>query len=57
MLKVVCTYHKLMEKLKELVHYWKIESGNVDEDDPRGIQINETKGECKLKGRLQIVLH
>jgi hypothetical protein len=28
-----------MEKLKEAIHYWKIESDDVDKDDPRGIQI------------------
>jgi len=40
-----------MEKLKEAVHYWKIESGDVDKDDSRGIQIKETKGECAVEGK------
>jgi hypothetical protein len=38
-------YHQLMEKLKEVVHCWKIESDDIDEDDLRGIQIKETEGE------------
>jgi hypothetical protein len=49
--KVVCAYHKPMEKLKEAVHCWKIESDDVDEDDPRGIQIKETKGEHVVEGK------
>jgi hypothetical protein len=37
-----------MEKLKEVVHYWKIESDDIDEDEPRGIQIKEIEGEHEV---------
>jgi hypothetical protein len=43
--RVVCSYHQPVEKLKEAVHCWKIDVDNVDDDDPRGIQIKESKGE------------
>jgi hypothetical protein len=38
-------------KLKEVVHCWKIDVDNVDDDDPRGIQIKESEGEHTLKGK------
>jgi hypothetical protein len=50
MSKVPYTYHKLMENLKEVVHCWKIESNDIDEDDLGGIQIKEIEGECEFEG-------
>jgi hypothetical protein len=32
--RVVCSYHQLVEKLKEAVHCWKIDVDNIDDDDP-----------------------
>jgi hypothetical protein len=52
-LKVVYAYHQPMEKLKEVVHCWKIESDDIDEDDPRGIQIKETEGEHVVEGKVE----
>jgi hypothetical protein len=49
--KVIFTYHKPMEKLKQVVHCWKIDSDDVEEDDPRGVQINEFEGECMVQGK------
>jgi hypothetical protein len=34
--KFICAYHKPMEKLKWVVHCWKIDNDDVDEDDPKG---------------------
>jgi hypothetical protein len=37
--KAVCSYHQPMEKMKEVVHCWKVEVDDIDDDDPRGIHI------------------
>jgi hypothetical protein len=49
---VVCPYHHLITKIKEVVHCWKINVDNVDDDDPRRLYIKETKGECAVKGKV-----
>jgi hypothetical protein len=51
MSKIVYAYHKPMEKMKEAVYNWKIKSNNIDEDEPKGIQINETEGEHTVEGK------
>jgi hypothetical protein len=54
--KVVCSYHQLVAKLKEVVHCWKIEVDDVDDNDPRGIQIKESKGQCVVKGKVKFMI-
>jgi hypothetical protein len=44
-------YHQPVEKLKEVVHCWKVEVDDIDDDDPRGIQIKESEGECTVGGK------
>jgi hypothetical protein len=39
----IYAYHKPMGKLKEEIYFWKIESNDVDEYEPRGIPFNETE--------------
>jgi hypothetical protein len=41
-----------MLKLKEVVHCWKIDVDNIDDDDPHGIQIKESEGGHTLKGKV-----
>jgi hypothetical protein len=48
--RVFNCYHQLTERIKEAIHFWNIYVDNVDYDDPRGIWIKESKGECTLKG-------
>jgi hypothetical protein len=40
-----------MEKLKQIVHYWKIDSDDMEEDDPKGVLINETNDERVVQGK------
>jgi hypothetical protein len=51
--KVVCVYHQPMKKLKEVVHCLKVESDDIDEDDPRCIQIKETKADRVVDGKVE----
>ena len=44
-------YHQLVEKLKEVVHYWKFEVDDIDDDESQGIQLKEFEGECTLEGK------
>ena len=48
---VIYSYHKPMEKLKQVIHYWKIDNDNVDEYNPKGVQINENEGEHGVHGK------
>jgi hypothetical protein len=41
-----------MAKLKEVVHRWKIEMDNIDNDDPCDVQIQESEREHTLEGRV-----
>jgi hypothetical protein len=34
-----------------VVYYWKVESDDAPEEDPRSLQINETKGGCTVQGK------
>jgi hypothetical protein len=38
--------------MKEVVHCWKVDVDNIDDDDPQGIQIKESEGEHVLKGKV-----
>jgi hypothetical protein len=46
-----------VEKVKEVEHCCKIDVYNVDDDDPRDIQIKESEGECTLKGNATKMAH
>jgi len=35
--RVVCSYHRWVEKMKEDIHFWKVDVNDIDDDDPRGI--------------------
>jgi hypothetical protein len=40
-----------VEELKEVVHCWKIDVDNIDDDDLHDIHIKESEGECARKGK------
>jgi hypothetical protein len=40
-----------MSKMKEAVHCWKINTENIDNDDPCGVYIWESQGEHALEVR------
>jgi len=37
--------------MKEVVHCWKVDVNNIDDDDPQVIEIKESEGEHALKGK------
>jgi hypothetical protein len=43
--RVVCSYHQSVAKLKEVIHCWKVDVDNIDDEDPHDIQIIESEGE------------
>jgi len=46
-------YHHPVEKMKEVIHYWKVEDGDIDDNDPQGIRIKEFEGECAMEGKVE----
>ena len=40
-----------MDKLKQAIYCWKVDTNEMQKEDPHGIQINETKGEHAFQGK------
>ena len=50
MQKVICTYHKSMVKLNQLVYSCKVDNNDAKKEDPQSLQINEIESECVVQG-------